>query len=83
MTRPSTARIVLVDDHELAREALRSVLTRESDLVVVGEARDGREAVDLAQRLRPDLVIMDVRMPELDGLVGQSWHHSRQRAWCC
>ena len=62
-------RVLLADDHELAREALRSVLTREPDLEVVGEARDGQEAVDLARRLRPDLVVMDVRMPGLDGIA--------------
>ena len=65
----SPARVVLADDHELAREALRSVLAREPDLDVVGEARDGHEAVALAARLRPDLVVMDVRMPGLDGIA--------------
>jgi DNA-binding NarL/FixJ family response regulator len=71
MTTPDErppSRILLADDHELAREALRSVLARQPDLEVVGEARDGGEAVELARRLRPDLVLMDVRMPGLDGL---------------
>jgi len=63
------ARVLLADDHELAREALRSVLAREPDLEVVGEARDGQEAVNLAARLRPDLVVMDIRMPGLDGFA--------------
>ena len=63
------ARVLLADDHELAREALRSVLAREPDLLVVGEAGDGREAVALAARLRPDLVVVDLRMPGLDGLA--------------
>ncbi len=63
------ARVVLVDDHELAREALHAVLAREPDFVVCGEAGDGRSAVALVQRLRPDLVVMDLRMPELDGLA--------------
>jgi DNA-binding NarL/FixJ family response regulator len=62
------ARVLVADDHELAREALLSVLAREPDLAVVGEARDGHEAVALARRLRPDLVLMDLRMPGLDGL---------------
>jgi DNA-binding NarL/FixJ family response regulator len=61
--------VLVVDDHELAREALLSVLAREPDLAVVGEARDGPEAVALARRLRPDLVLMDVRLPGLDGLA--------------
>ncbi len=71
MTAPPTtpARVLLADDHELAREALRSVLSREPDLCIVGEARDGAEAVALTQRLRPDLVVMDLRMPGLDGLA--------------
>jgi DNA-binding NarL/FixJ family response regulator len=61
--------VVLVDDHELAREALRSVLTPEQGFVIVGEASDGQTAVRLAHRLRPDLVLMDVRMPGMDGLA--------------
>lgn len=62
-------RVLLADDHELAREAMRSVLTREPDLRVVGEAADGRAALALARELRPDLVLMDLRMPGLDGLA--------------
>ena len=69
MTHQTRARVLLADDHELVREALRSVLARESDLEVVGEARDGPEALEMARRLRPDIVIMDVRMPKLDGLA--------------
>jgi DNA-binding NarL/FixJ family response regulator len=63
------ARVLLADDHELAREALRSVLAREHDLEVVGEAVDGPETVALAARRRPDIVMMDLRMPGLDGLA--------------
>ena len=63
------ARVLIVDDHELAREALISILGREKDLDVVGEAADGETAVALAGRLRPDLVLMDVRMPGMDGLA--------------
>jgi DNA-binding NarL/FixJ family response regulator len=63
------ARLVIVDDHELTREGLRSMLSRERGLEVIGEAATGREAVSLCRRLRPDLVLMDVRMPELDGLA--------------
>jgi len=61
--------VLIVDDHELAREALVSILGRESDVEVVGEATDGEKAVAMAGRLRPDLVLMDVRMPEMDGLA--------------
>jgi DNA-binding NarL/FixJ family response regulator len=62
------ARVVIVDDHELARAGLRAMLTSEPDLVVVGEASDGAEALERCRALAPDLVLMDVRMPTLDGL---------------
>ena len=67
--RPRPARLVIADDHELARMGLRSMLAGEPDLEVVGEAATGREALTVCSRLRPDLVLMDVRMPELDGLA--------------
>ncbi len=63
------ARIIIADDHELARLGLRTMLTPEPDLEVVGEAATGRETVELTRRLRPDLVLMDIRMPDLDGLA--------------
>jgi DNA-binding NarL/FixJ family response regulator len=66
---PPPVRVLLADDHELAREALRSVLAREPDFAIVGEARDGQEAVALARRVQPDVVIMDLRMPGLDGIA--------------
>jgi DNA-binding NarL/FixJ family response regulator len=61
--------VLLADDHELAREAMRSVLSRESDLEVVGEARDGREAVALSRALSPELVVLDLAMPVVDGMT--------------
>jgi DNA-binding NarL/FixJ family response regulator len=63
------ARIVIVDDHELARAGLRSMLAQERDLAVVGEASNGTQALALCRRLSPDLILMDVRMPGLDGLA--------------
>lgn len=63
------ARILIADDDRLTRTGLRLVLGQEPDVEVVAEARDGREAVELAQRLRPDLILMDLRMPRMDGLA--------------
>jgi DNA-binding NarL/FixJ family response regulator len=61
-------RILLVDDHALLREGLRAILSRESGLEVVGEAGDGHAAVELARALEPDVVLMDVGMPGLNGI---------------
>ncbi|MDR7418600.1 MAG: response regulator transcription factor [Armatimonadota bacterium] len=61
-------RIVLADDHPVLRTGLRTLLEQEPDMTVVGEASSGDEAVALAQRLSPDVVIMDISMPGLDGL---------------
>src|SRR3954470_363199 len=65
----AAARLVIVDDHDLARAGLRSMLAGERGLEVIGEATNGREALALARRLRPNLMLMDVRMPEMDGLA--------------
>ena len=59
---------LIVDDHEVVREGLRLSLSRAPNIRVIGEASDGKSAVALAERRRPDIVIMDVRMPEMDGL---------------
>ena len=63
-----TVRVLVVDDHALARTGFRMVLDTERDIEVVGEAATGRQAVHSAGRLAPDVVLMDVRMPELDGI---------------
>ena len=60
--------IVLADDHRVVREGLRALLERHDDLRVVGEAADGREAVKLAATLRPDIIVMDISMPVLNGI---------------
>jgi DNA-binding NarL/FixJ family response regulator len=63
-----TVRILLADDHSLLREGLRLLLERQAEFAVVGEAGDGREAVRLAEELHPDVVVMDIAMPELNGI---------------
>lgn len=60
--------ILLADDHRVVREGLRTLLAQEPDLSVIGEASDGREVVTLARTLRPDVIIMDIAMPELSGI---------------
>ncbi|MFD7287535.1 response regulator [Streptomyces sp. NPDC059863] len=61
-------RVVLADDQTLVRAGFRSILDSEDDMEVVGEASDGEQAITLARELRPDVVLMDIRMPGLDGL---------------
>jgi DNA-binding NarL/FixJ family response regulator len=62
-------RVLIADDEKLMRSGLRAILVAEPDIEVAGEAGDGLEAIASAERLRPDLVLMDVRMPNLDGLA--------------
>jgi DNA-binding NarL/FixJ family response regulator len=61
-------RVLLVDDQALVRAGFRMILDAETEIHVVGEATDGRDAIEQARALRPDVVLMDIRMPELDGL---------------
>jgi DNA-binding NarL/FixJ family response regulator len=63
-----TIRVVLADDETLVRRGFRMILRAEDDIEVVGEASSGAEAILAAERLAPDVVLMDVRMPELDGI---------------
>src|SRR5438105_4792844 len=72
LTRPGrgeAVRVVIVDDHDLARNGMRQMLSSERRLQIVGEAANGRDAITLCRRLRPDLVLMDVRLPDMDGLM--------------
>jgi DNA-binding NarL/FixJ family response regulator len=63
-----STRVLIADDQALVRAGFRKLLESAPDVEVVGEAGDGREAIDLARRLRPSLVLMDIRMPRLDGI---------------
>jgi len=65
---PKKHRIVLAEDHTIIRDGLRSLLSLEPGFEIVGEAADGREAVECVERLAPDLVLMDLSMPRMDGL---------------
>lgn len=62
-------RLAIVDDHDLTRESLQNMLSDEPDIEIVGQAANGRQSLLLCSRLRPDLILMDVRMPEMDGLA--------------
>jgi DNA-binding NarL/FixJ family response regulator len=69
-TVPETSmRILVVDDHEVVRKGVRSVLGTRKDIEVCGEAANGQEAIETALQLRPDLIILDVTMPTMDGLT--------------
>ena len=64
----NTIRVLLADDHTLIRAGLRLVVSSQPDLTVVGEANDGREAVALAEKLKPDVAVLDIGMPSLNGI---------------
>src|SRR5947207_1140620 len=67
--RKKVIRVLLADDHPVVRHGIRACLRPESRVAVIGEASNGREAVQLAHELKPDLVLMDIDMPEMDGLM--------------
>ncbi len=69
MTQEASIRVLVADDHPMFREGLRFTLTREQDIAVVGEAADGAEVLRLAASLDPDVVVMDINMPEVGGLA--------------
>jgi DNA-binding NarL/FixJ family response regulator len=73
-------RILLADDHPIVRDGLKKLLALEDDFEIVGEASDGREVLDRVQELDPDILLLDLRMPNLDGLGAlQSLQHSNKR----
>jgi DNA-binding NarL/FixJ family response regulator len=61
-------RVIIADDHHLVRQGIRALLEKASDIQVIAEAADGREAVELAERLTPEVLVMDIAMPRLDGI---------------
>jgi DNA-binding NarL/FixJ family response regulator len=63
-----TIRVLLADDHTIVRDGLRALLEAHADITVVGDAANGRQAVDQVRKLRPDVVVMDIAMPELNGI---------------
>jgi DNA-binding NarL/FixJ family response regulator len=65
-------KVLIADDHQIIREGIRSMLERENGMEILGEAKDGRSAVKLARDLKPDVIIMDVCMPEMNGIVATS-----------
>ena len=67
-----TIRILLADDHKLLREGLRALLEEQPNMTVVAEAEDGRSAVQLAAKLLPDIIVMDISMPGLNECPGSS-----------
>jgi DNA-binding NarL/FixJ family response regulator len=75
MRQESAVRVVVADDHHLVRQGIRALLDRAENVEVVGEAADGRQAVDMVARLTPDVLTMDIAMPRLDG--GQAIGHVR------
>src|SRR6266853_896088 len=67
-TKKPLIRVLIADDHSVVREGLVSLITRKTDMTVIGEAANGREAVDLWKQHHPDVTLLDLRMPELDGV---------------
>lgn len=62
-------KVLIVDDHLLIREGIKSCLQLSGDIEVIGEAQNGKEALELTQKLKPDLILMDIHMPEMDGIA--------------
>jgi DNA-binding NarL/FixJ family response regulator len=73
-------RVLLADDHDILRQGLKMLLSLQQDIQVVGEARTGRQAVEMAEDLQPDVVVLDISMPDMDGLAACQQIRSQQSA---
>jgi len=80
-TAPPKIRLMIVDDHPLFRAGLRRVLEMEPDLTIIGEAVDGQQALDQARKLTPDVILMDVNLPILNGLQVTRELTGARRRW--
>lgn len=79
-SEPQKIRIVLVDDHPIVREGLRKLLELEDDIAVVGEAENGRQALDVIEETNPDVLLLDLKMPGMDGITAlQTLQHSPRK----
>jgi len=76
--KPSKIRILVADDHPVVRDGIASIIEFENDMRVVAQAQDGVEAVVMAEKFLPDIVLLDLRMPRLDGLEAMARIHSRR-----
>jgi NarL family two-component system response regulator LiaR len=77
MSSSAPIRVMIVDDHGMIRKGLMVYLNNRPDILVIGEARDGREAVHLCDQLHPDVILMDMVMPEMDGVSATNAIHQR------
>lgn len=71
--RSEIIHVLVVDDHPLMRQGLRSLISCFSEFEILGEAADGEEACDCAQRLQPDVILMDIHMPKMNGITATRW----------
>jgi NarL family two-component system response regulator LiaR len=80
MSDPATIKVMIVDDHDMVRKGLATFLKAKQDLECVGEARDGQEALTICEKVKPDVILMDLLMPRMDGLdatrtIRERWPH--------
>jgi DNA-binding NarL/FixJ family response regulator len=80
MSTPDLIRVILVDDHAIVRAGLKAVLGSAKDIQVIGEASNGREGIGIAERLKPDVIVMDLSMGEMDGIAATKEIAAKQPA---